>query len=49
MTDPRLALIAALRDSLPQMNAIACVHLAVALIASLADDGVYLATGAPEE
>ncbi|MFJ4010286.1 hypothetical protein [Streptomyces sp. NPDC090026] len=49
MTDPRLALIAALRDNLPHMHAIACVHLADALIASMAADGVYLATGTPEE
>ncbi|WP_179500102.1 hypothetical protein [Streptomyces sp. WZ.A104] len=49
MTDPRLALIAALRDNLPQMHAIACVHLADALIASMADDGVYLTADTPEE
>ncbi|MEU9777227.1 hypothetical protein [Streptomyces sp. NPDC047968] len=49
MTDPRLALIAALRDNLPQMHASACVHLADALITSLAGDGVHLTVDAPEQ
>ncbi|WP_433547122.1 hypothetical protein ACQPZG_20100 [Streptomyces sp. CA-294286] len=43
MTDPRIVLIAALHDELPGMSWGACVHLADAVIARLADDGIALA------
>ncbi|MFF0742132.1 hypothetical protein ACFYVL_17215 [Streptomyces sp. NPDC004111] len=42
MTDPRMALIAALRDELPDMSWGSCVHLADALAARLATDGIAL-------
>lgn len=45
MIEPRIALIAALRDQLPDMDPLRCVHLADALIGQLAQDGVHLVHG----
>ncbi|WP_159053432.1 hypothetical protein [Streptomyces regalis] len=45
MIEPRIALIAALRDQLPDMDPLGCVHLADALIGQLAQDGVRLIDG----
>jgi hypothetical protein len=42
VTDPRIALIAALHDELPGMSWGACVHLADAVAARLAGDGIVL-------
>ncbi|MCX5206698.1 hypothetical protein OG897_35505 [Streptomyces sp. NBC_00237] len=42
MTDPRTALIAALHDELPGLSWGHCVHLADAVAARLAGDGITL-------
>ncbi|MEV0370644.1 hypothetical protein AB0I10_12560 [Streptomyces sp. NPDC050636] len=49
MIDPRLALIAALRDFRPGTAPVTCVYLADGLIMRLAEDGVVLVNVPPRE
>lgn len=47
MRDPRITLIAALREQLPHMGPGECLRLADAFIRQLAQDGVRLVGGEP--